>query len=67
MLLQNIYVSEKNSTTHFISDVGFTADISDVFDSGTFKTFKEANYTRDILKEVFQLNTDLIEIVKKRR
>lgn len=64
MFLQSIYVDEKNSPTYFLTDVDFTAHTSDIFDSGTFKTFAEADYTRDILKEVFQLYNDVIEIVK---
>lgn len=64
MYLKSIYVRDTAPVTYYVHELDFCIDTEYLYDSVKFKTYKEADYTRDILKDILQLDINLIEIVK---
>ena len=48
-----------------LTELDIVSNFKDIFDSAIFKTYKEADYTKDILSNLLELDKSLIEIIKK--
>lgn len=65
MYLKSVYVNSSNPETYYIDELELTSDFTDIFDSAKFKTYKKADYTKDILSELLILDKCLIDIIKE--
>lgn len=64
MYLQAIYVKDEFPLTHYVNELEFSNNTNFIYDSAKFKTNLEAEYTKDILKELLGYNLDTIEIIE---
>ena len=63
MYLQALYVSDKFPLTHYIDSLEFSNDNHFIYDSARFKTHLEADYTKDILRDLLGYEIETIEII----